>query len=233
MILAFGQGYSDKFPRPSATQHTSVPVFIVHTIRSLAERCLTMFGVKSLSFWEGCDFIFTVQCNVTYMSGHGSWLLVSRVPDTKCGLDWNENVDIGQCEQYSFKRDHSGYYFWSSALAINMSINTFVTQDLSSSNSLAVHQSSSSAVAQLRWGCIFVWSALVLFQINLYFVFISSLLGSQAETPCPVPAKSHKSLERRKAAGGAGLSYSGICSWGSTERTQGLDFEKLTRDRVP
>ena len=151
MILAFGPGYSDKFPRPSATQHTSVQVFIVHTIRSLAERCLTMFGVKSLSFWEGCDFIFTVQCNVTYMSGHGSWLLVSRVPDTKCGLDWNENVDIGQCEQYSFKRDHSGYYFWSSALAINMSINTFVTQDLSSSNSLAVHQSSSSAVAQLRW----------------------------------------------------------------------------------
>ena len=191
MILAFGQGYSDKFPRSSATQHTSVQVFIVHTIRSLAERCLTMFGVKSLSFWEGCDFIFTVQCNVTYMSGHGSWLLVSRVPDTKCGLDWNENVDIGQCEQYSFKRDHSGYYFWSSALAINMSINTFVTQDLSSSNSLAVHQSSSSAVAQLRWGCTFVWSALVLFQINLYFVFISGLLGSQAISLVPrLPALS-------------------------------------------
>ena len=58
-------------------------------------------------------------------------------------------------------------------------------------------------------------------------------IQSRSETPGPVPAKSHKSLERRKAAGGAGLSYSGICSWGSAERTRGLDFEKLTRDRVP
>ena len=55
-------------------------------------------------------------------------------------------------------------------------------------------------------------------------------IQSRSETPGPVPAKSHKSLERRKAAGGVGLSYSG---WGSAERTRGLDFEKLTRDRVP
>ena len=68
----------------------------------------------------------------------------------------------------------------------------------------------------------------------MYFVFISGFLGSQAISLVPeLPAKNHKSLERRKAAGGAGLSYSGICSWGSAERTRGLDFEKLTLDRVP
>lgn len=66
MILAFGQGYSDKFPRPSATQHTSVQVFIVHTIRSLAERCLTMFGVKSFKFLRRLRFHFhcAMQCHL-------------------------------------------------------------------------------------------------------------------------------------------------------------------------
>ena len=36
LIFEVGPGYIDKFPRPSATQHTFVPVFIVHTTRSLA-----------------------------------------------------------------------------------------------------------------------------------------------------------------------------------------------------
>ena len=96
LIFEVGPGYSDKFPRPSATQHTFVPVFIVHTTRSLATQrdvwqCLEW---KVLSFWEGCDFIFSVQCNVAHMSGHRSWLLASRVPDTS--VEWTLDLNMSR-----------------------------------------------------------------------------------------------------------------------------------------